>query len=226
MDKSRQPGASNGVSERELARSETIYKSDVSRETLARYINMLSKWQKKINLISEKTESDIWHRHIDDSLQLVKYIPDATKTIIDIGSGGGLPGIPLAIATKIKTYLIESDTRKAVFLQEAIRELAIDATVINERIETAKLQSVNEPVVITARALASMKEIFALIHSLLEKNNLRRYTIILAKGKNVSRETSEAEADWEFVAEYKQSETDEQASIVIITELKPRPNIG
>ena len=198
----------------------------VSRETLdkklALYVELLLKWQKKINLISEKTADDIWTRHINDSLQIVKLIDDDTQTIIDIGSGAGLPGIPLAAATQVKTILIESDTRKCVFMQEASRVLELDTHIINQRIEVAQLDNVKTPVVITARALASLNDIFKLIHSLLDKNNLHEYKILLPKGRNVSRETEEAENNWEFTRELVQSETNKEASIMIINRLKPR----
>lgn len=197
--------------------------TDVSRETkLSLYVELLLKWQKKINLISGKTTDDIWTRHINDSLQLIKLIPNDTKTIIDIGSGGGLPGIPLAITTGIKTIMIESDTRKSVFLQEASRQLAIDTDIINQRIEVAQLNDVSTPVVIIARALASLDGIFQLTYSMLDNNNIGEYKILLLKGKNVSRETEEAKKNWKFAAEYIKSETNDQASVMIINELKPR----
>ena len=199
---------------------------NVSRETLADnlslYVSLLLKWQQKINLISSKTADEIMHRHINDSLQLQPLIPSDTATIIDLGSGAGLPGIPLALTTGIKTYLVESDKRKSVFMQEAIRQLQIDASVINMRIEEVHVENITHPVVITARALAGLNEIFKLIYSLLDKNNLHEYKILLLKGKNVSRETLGAEANWTYAAEYVKSKTDDQASIMIITALKPR----
>lgn len=217
MDKeSRQPGASDGVSERELARSGTVDNSMFHVKQLDEYKQLLLKWQQKINLISPNTINDIDTRHIQDSLQLKKFITSETKSIIDIGSGAGLPGIPLTIATGIKTFLIESDLRKTLFLDEVIRQLKLNATTVNKRIEEAMISSIDTPVVITSRALSSLENIFELVNSFLVKNNLHAYKLLLLKGKNVSRETLEAEKHWEFSAKYEKSETDEQASIVII----------
>lgn len=189
---------------------------------LNKYVELLLKWQKSINLISGNTGNFIWQRHIEDSLQLKKFIPASTNCIIDIGSGAGLPGIPLAIDTGIKTYLIESDRKKTIFIDEAIRQTKIDARTINSRIEDALINNVKEPVVITARALADLKKLFELINSLLEKNNITHYRLLLLKGKNVSRETIEAEKDWKFDYKIEKSETEEAASILVIDHLTRR----
>ena len=95
---------------------------NVSREVnhaLLNYQNLLLKWNKAINLISRNSEKDIWERHILDSLQLLKYI-DFSDIIIDIGSGGGFPGIVLSICGVKNTVVIESDKKKSVFLQESL----------------------------------------------------------------------------------------------------------
>jgi len=189
-------------------------------EQLEKYIELLLKWQKKINLISSDSISDLQNRHIKDSLQLVKFIPAETKTIIDIGSGAGLPGIPLAISTGIKTFLIESDLRKTIFLDEVIRQLDLNAVTINKRMEEASVPQTIEPVVITARAVSALENIFELLDSFLEKNNITSYKLLLLKGKNVSRETLEAEKHWEFNAIYEKSETDSESSIVLIDKFK------
>jgi len=194
-------------------------------DKLSLYVELLLKWQEKINLISTNSKTEIWQRHIEDSLQLQKFVPPQTKAIIDLGSGAGLPGIVLAVATGIKTYLIESDRRKSIFLQEVVRQLWLDAHIINERIEKAKLDIGQGEVIITARGLADLDKIFAIINSLLVNNNLENrngtmYKILLLKGKNVSRETLEAEKRWEFNAIYQKSETDTESSIVIIDKFK------
>ena len=116
---------------------------DVSRETLASlsvYVALLEKWQSRINLVSPATLPDIWHRHILDSAQLVPYLPVVSPRqrcqILDIGSGAGFPGLVLAILGAGDVQLVESDQRKAVFLQTVIRELGLSARVSNHRIET------------------------------------------------------------------------------------------
>jgi 16S rRNA (guanine527-N7)-methyltransferase len=87
---------------------------NVSREVkqaLLNYQNLLLKWNKAINLISRNSEKDIWERHVLDSLQLLKYI-DFSDNILDIGSGGGFPGIVLSIGG-VKNAVLVSLTKKS-----------------------------------------------------------------------------------------------------------------
>ena len=87
---------------------------DVPRETQEKldcYVQLLIKWQARINLISSKTLPEIWHRHILDSAQLVSYLPKTPSVILDMGSGAGLPGVILAILTRHQLHLVESDSR-------------------------------------------------------------------------------------------------------------------
>lgn len=188
--------------------------TNVSRETI--YKNLLIKWQKSVNLVSPNTLEEIDTRHLKDSDQLAKFI-SSDSVIIDLGSGAGLPGIPLAINTSCKTFLIESDRKKSLFMEEVLRHIKLDARVINERIEKAKLpESLKQPVVITARALADVKKLFDLINSFVENNNIQSYKLLLLKGRNVQDEITEAKKFYDFEAEIHPSETDPDSSILII----------
>jgi len=102
------------------------------------YVDYLLKWNKSINVIARKDEDVVWERHVFDSVQLIKFIPIDQKelSLIDMGSGGGLPGILLAILLPLNIKLIESDERKCIFLKEILRKLDLsNVTVINSRIE-------------------------------------------------------------------------------------------
>ena len=108
---------------------------DVPRETLASllaYVALLEKWQHRINLVSSATLPDIWRRHILDSAQLIPHLPLVPARqrlhILDIGSGAGFPGLVLAILGVGHVQLVESNQRKAVFLQTVIRELGVSFT--------------------------------------------------------------------------------------------------
>jgi len=93
--------------------------TDVSRETMARleaYLNLISRWQRAINLVGPATLSDPWRRHLLDSAQLLDHMPKAANAIYDLGSGAGLPGLVLAIMGQTNIHLVESDQRKAQFL--------------------------------------------------------------------------------------------------------------
>jgi 16S rRNA (guanine527-N7)-methyltransferase len=116
---------------------------DVSRETVRRleaYAALLAHWSPRINLIAPATLADVWTRHIADSAQLLDLAPAEASTWIDLGAGAGLPGLIVAATAAekrpgLQVRLVESDLRKAVFLNEAIRQTGISATVEAKRIE-------------------------------------------------------------------------------------------
>ncbi|MBT3710487.1 MAG: 16S rRNA (guanine(527)-N(7))-methyltransferase RsmG, partial [Gammaproteobacteria bacterium] len=150
---------------------------NVSRETieaLEHFAALIEKWTVKINLISKASLADLWDRHILDSAQLLKICPRNIQNWLDLGSGGGLPGVVVAILAKelipkLTMTLVESDKRKSVFLRTAIRELELNAKVLNARIEkTAPLQAD----VISARALAELDVLLALAEPHLTKNTI------------------------------------------------------
>ena len=171
-----------------MTREEFAKRFDVSRETLlllSGYVALLEKWQTRINLVSPATLPDIWHRHILDSAQLTQYLPAVSahqrRQILDIGSGAGFPGLVLAILGAGDVQLVESDQRKAVFLQTVIRELCLPAHVSNQRIE--KLPAC-QPDVITARALAALPKLMSLIAPQLHDD----LTCLFLKGASVNQE--------------------------------------
>src|SRR5215475_8994605 len=101
----------------------------VSRETLARLeamVETLLRWQKAINLVGRATLDDVWTRHILDSAQLAPLIPAEAKSLVDLGSGAGFPGLVLAaLRPELETTLIESDARKSAYLGEAARRMGL-----------------------------------------------------------------------------------------------------
>ena len=142
---------------------------NVSRETLEAltvYVELLEKWQPRINLISPASLPDIWQRLVFDSAQLLAHMPEmgpnAPRRILDIGSGAGFPGLVLAILGAGQVQLVESDQRKSVFLQTVIRELGLSASVFNHRIESLPACYSD---VITARALAPLPKLMQLIEA-------------------------------------------------------------
>jgi len=162
-------------------------------ENLCRYEGMLQKWQRKINLVGPKTLDDFWRRHILDSLQIIKHIPETAKILVDLGSGAGLPGIILAIAADQKTdfnvHLVESDQRKAVFLREVNRETNAGVTVHCQRIEN--IENLNADV-ITARALAPLENLLKLSQHIQHKAS----TMLFLKGENYQQELTQADKSW------------------------------
>ena len=142
---------------------------NVPRETIeqfTKYHDLLIKHQEKTNLVGSGTVSTIWIRHFSDSAKLtdriITYTNNMSSTIdvCDVGSGAGFPGLVLAILGAGDVKLVESDQRKAVFLQTVIWELGLSACVINQRIENLPAC---QPDVITARALAALPKLMSLI---------------------------------------------------------------
>ncbi|CAI3938360.1 16S rRNA G527 N7-methylase RsmG (former glucose-inhibited division protein B) (RsmG) (PDB:1XDZ) (PUBMED:15375115 [Commensalibacter communis] len=167
---------------------------NVSRETkekLELYVSLLQQWNTKINLVSKQTIDQIWDRHILDSLQLASFIDPSVGSIADFGSGGGFPGLVLAIVTGIPITLIESDMRKTVFLREVARQTQANVNILCKRIEQVDIPSVD---VITARALASLEILLSFSENRVKENG---YCLFL-KGRQVDDEIAEAQQNWEF----------------------------
>ena len=157
-----------------------------SKQDIEKYIKILLDWQKHVNLISKNTIPEIQKRHVLDSAQLWKYIPDSSKTLTDVGSGGGFPGIILGILNKtagfpLKITLIESDSKKAIFLNEVNRQLKLNLTVLTERVE--KVENLKSDIV-TARAFSELNQIFTLCQKIVSRETIW----ILLKGKGVQEE--------------------------------------
>jgi 16S rRNA (guanine527-N7)-methyltransferase len=194
--------------------------TNVSRETFSQledFINLLLKWNTSINLVSksQSTINDIWGRHVLDSIQLVKYIPEDAKVITDFGSGGGFPGIILAIIGNWEVHLIESDQRKCAFLMEASRILSRKTHIHNDRIEKLNIW---ESDVLTARALAPLDKLLELTHRFHQKSKL----CIFLKGQNVVEEINKASISWDINYEIYPSMTSDEGKILRISNITSR----
>lgn len=187
---------------------------DVPRETQEKldcYVQLLIKWQARINLISSKTLPEIWHRHILDSAQLVSYLPKTPSVILDMGSGAGLPGVILAILTRHQLHLVESDSRKIAFMRTALRETGTSAILHEQRMETVPAL---RPDIITARALAPLSQLITLASA----QHHEKIEYLFLKGREAKQELTALPACPKMEAECLPSMTDSQASII---RLKP-----
>lgn len=187
----------------------------VSRETNLRLtvlVETLERWQKAINLIGRSTVADIWARHIADSAQLTPLIPDSAKTLADLGSGGGFPGLVIAaLRPDLEITLIEADARKAAFLGEAARrmELARLPRIVIGRIEAV---APVEADVVTARALAPLTQLLEWA----DRHRTDTAICLFHKGKDWQGEISEAMKVWDFSPQSITSVTNSDAVILRI----------
>ena len=149
-------------------------------------------------------------RHFADSAQLYNYI-DANDDIADIGAGAGFPGMVLAIMGHKKITLIESDQRKCIFLKEVARQTDVDVEIINRRIEDVDRKFD----LVTARALADHDALLGFADHL----SLNGKALFL-KGQKADNEIASAEKNWQFDLETENSRTDDQASILKISNIK------
>ncbi|MEM1391296.1 MAG: 16S rRNA (guanine(527)-N(7))-methyltransferase RsmG [Pseudomonadota bacterium] len=197
----------------------------VSRETFERmeaYEALLIKWQRSINLISKASISDIWNRHILDSLQLTDHAPEDPNFWVDLGSGAGLPGLICAVALTEKSpqtefTLIEVDQRKCVFLAEASRALGISVNIVRQRIEDVDSLQAD---VVSARALAPLDLLCSYASRHLSPGGI----CLFLKGKSLQDEVDQADKSWRMQRELIASRSDPEGVIVRIKDLQHAGN--
>ena len=187
---------------------------------LDRFVALLLQWQATTNLVAPSTLPELWTRHIADSLQLLTLAP-AAKHWVDLGSGGGFPGISIACALAgtpgAVVHLVESNHKKAAFLREAVRVTGAPAKVHAMRIEDF-VDGFTEPVeIVTARALAPLENLLARAYPLLK----RGAQALFLKGQDVEVELTEASKCWTIDAELIPSVTDSSGRIVRVRSLQP-----
>lgn len=191
---------------------------NVSRESLAAldvYHALLVKWQKAINLVSPKTLGAAKERHFEDSLQVLPLIPDSAKTLYDLGSGAGFPGLVVAICRPdVGVHLIESDERKGQFLRTVSRETSCPVTVHTERIEHIGLLA---PDIVSARALADLTMLLGFCEAWARENGDLK--MLFMKGRAAEDEIAAARTVYDFDVQRTQSKTDAEAVILTITNL-------
>ena len=181
------------------------------------YAALLGRWNEKVNLVSKGSLEGLWRRHILDCAQLVQFIPQSARTLVDLGSGAGLPGLILAIVLgpRISTTLIEATTKKCRFLEAAASELALDVEVRNERIEDARPRPFH---VVTARACAPLSELLAYAKPFVGKDSV----VLFLKGQNVGSELTAASNCWRMDLVQHPSASDPTGRIVEVREFSAK----
>jgi 16S rRNA (guanine527-N7)-methyltransferase len=196
----------------------------VSHETearLERYVDLLLAWQAKTNLVSPSTLPTLWTRHIADSLQLLRLAPTA-KIWVDLGSGGGFPGVVLACALAdrpgAQIHLVERNAKKAAFLREAVRITSAAA-----RVHLADIRDIVERIeapadCVTARALAPLHQLIGFAEPLVRKGA----KALFPKGQDVESELTEATRYWNIESRLHSSLTGGNGWIVELDRIERR----
>jgi 16S rRNA (guanine527-N7)-methyltransferase len=192
--------------------------SGVSRETLARlktYAGMLEDWNARHNLVSRSSLADVWRRHFWDSAQLAPLIHANAKSLVDLGSGAGFPGLVLAellIDRPIRVVLYEATAKKCRFLETVAERLGLKTEIRNARVEDAKLEPFD---VVTARACAPMDRLLAYAHRFWGPGTMG----LFLKGQNVEVELTAARKCWRIKLERHASRSDPTGVILEVREL-------
>jgi 16S rRNA (guanine527-N7)-methyltransferase len=187
----------------------------VSRETaerLDRFLALVLTWNRTINLVGRADEAQLRRRHLEDSLALLPYLPTGFERAIDLGSGGGFPGLVLAIATGRPFDLVEADQRKAAFLREAARITEAPATVHAARIETVALPPAP---LVTARALAPLPVLLGWAAPLLAPGGV----CVFPKGRTAEQELTQAQLQWHMRIEQWSNPLAPDARILRLSEI-------
>ena len=196
----------------------------VSRETitsLKKYENILIKANNTLNLIGNSTIKNIWNRHFLDSVQVIDFIEENDKILMDLGSGAGFPGLVLAITSKdrkipLKIKLVEKSPKKVKFLRDVISELSLDVEVINRNVLEDPKKLIGD--VFVARAFKPLQIILQLIHSKAE--NWKKIFIFL--GKTGKSELLQASKIWDIKYKQRVSITNDDSIVIEINEIKKK----
>ena len=196
----------------------------VSRETiisLKKYEETLIIANKTLNLVGKSTINDIWERHFLDSVQVIDFVDENDKALVDLGSGAGFPGLVLAMVLNdrkipLQVKLIEKSPKKVKFLKNLIKELNLSVEVMGNNIIKEPVKFSND--VFIARAFKPLEIIFELIHN--KARNWKKIFIFL--GKTGRNELLQASKNWNI--EYKQrvSITSSDSLVIEINRLKKK----
>jgi len=191
---------------------------DSAERDLESFVTLLLKWNRTHNLVSrETTAADLWSRHVRDRLQVLKYLRPSDREIIDIGSGGGFPAVPLAIASDAQRrfQLIEPNSKKASFLRTVSRELGLDLVIHQDRAESIVPSPAD---VVTSRALAPLAKLCALAAPFFGPAT----RALFHKGREHVDELAESHGVWHHDVVVHASDTDSSGVLLELSNLRSR----
>ena len=189
--------------------------SNVQYKKIDEFIKHIKTYNSHTNIVGKSTLKTPWTSHVLDSIQISNFIHNKKKSVLDMGSGAGLPGIILYIFGYNHLSIIDSNQKKINFITKVCDHLNINPKISHQRIES--LRAVKFDFII-ARALAKLNKLFFYSYKLLKKDS----TMIFLKGKSFANEILEAEKHWKFEYLVKNSMSDPRGIILIVKRLKKR----
>ena len=209
----------------------------VSRETvlpLQSYADLLVKWQKAKNIVADSTLPDLWQRHLLDSAQLIPLMgltpsteneaarpgnqsgvqAKALPVLMDIGSGGGFPGLVLAALGCVEAHMVESNGRKCSFMRMVTEKTGAHAHIHAERVEALPPFEAD---FITSRACARLNQLLEWAYPFTKSTT----KLWFLKGEKCDEELTEAQASWKMTVKRHKSLTDASGTILEIADLQP-----
>ena len=182
------------------------------KAALQEYLNKLRDFNSHTNIVGKSTLINPWTSHILDSIQILPFIKNKKFSILDMGTGAGLPGLVLCISGCKHVTLVDSNGKKINFLNLIKKEMNLSARIILERVENLNNMKFD---IITSRALASLNKLFSYSQKFMKKNTL----LIFLKGKTVNEELKEAQKRWIFQFQKHKSISDSRGTILIVKSL-------
>ena len=179
------------------------------------YLESLTKHNLHTNLVGKSTLVNPWNSHILDSLQILPFISSKTNSILDMGTGAGLPGVVLKICGCKNVTLVDSNGKKINFLKKINKEMNLEIDIVLGRLEKIKNNKFD---IITSRALANLDKLFTYSQKFIKKNTV----LIFLKGKTVNEEIDFAKKKWKFNYTKHQSISDKRGTVLNIGGLKKR----
>ena len=187
--------------------------TNIQTKKIERFILEILEFNKHTNIVGKSTLENIWERHIADSLQLSLFFSKKNSKIFDLGTGGGLPGIPLSIVGYSNVFMVDSVGKKIDFVRGVIKLLSLSAKTQKKRIEELNISKAD---LIVSRALAPLNKLLS--YSLLHSN--KNTTSLFLKGRNVYNEIEMAKKKFNFKFETFKSITSEEGCVLKIKNIK------
>jgi 16S rRNA (guanine527-N7)-methyltransferase len=189
--------------------------SKINEGLFQEYIDRLQDYNSHTNIVGKSTLVNPWSSHVLDCIQILPFIKNKKLSILDMGTGAGLPGIVLYISGCNNVTLIDSNGKKINFLKLIKKKMNLNINIILGRLE--KLNNLKFDV-ITSRALASLDKLLSYSQKFMKKSTV----LIFLKGKTVNEELKEAQKKWTFYFQKHKSISDSRGNLMIIKSLKKK----